>query len=97
MPLADMLQQAPQAPQAPQQGMMQEQSQGWSGTVNVQGQPVQVQNGVGEFQGKKYFVSNDGMIVADEQRNLIGIVQDGVFVQATKEIAAQLKEQGILE
>mgnify|MGYP001593013777 FL=1 len=52
---------------------------------------------MGTFQGKQYFVSNDGRIVADEQRNFIGIIQDGNFVKATKEMAAQLKQQGILE
>lgn len=79
------------------QPMAEQPQQGWNGVVNVQGQPVEVRNGVGVFQGKKYFVSNDGKIVADEQRNFIGMIQNGNFVKATPQMAKQLKEQGILE
>lgn len=89
--------QPPPMPAGPVQQPTQQPEQGWNGVVNVNGQPVEVRNGVGTFQGKQYFVSNDGRIVADEQRNFIGIIQDGNFVKATKEMAAQLKQQGILE
>ena len=96
-PSGPMMPNAPM-PAAPMQGQPPTQpQQGWNGVVNVGGQPVEVRNGVGTFQGKQYFVSNDGRIVADEQRNFIGIIQDGNFVKATKEMAAQLKQQGILE
>lgn len=86
----------PGMPPPDMSGMMQPQ-QAFSGTVSVNGQPVEVQNGVAEFGGKKYYVSNDGEIVADEKGNFIGMIQDGVFARGTKEMAAELKAKGILE
>ncbi len=71
--------------------------QGYSGVVQVQGQPVQVQNGEANFGGQTYYVSHDGSMVVDAQRNLLGHVQGGQFMPTTDEHVAQLRGAGLLE
>lgn len=73
------------------------QQQGYNGMVQVQGQPVPVQNGVAQFQGQQFFVSHDGSMVIDGQRNLLGQVQNGQFVPTDAAHQAQLRAQGHLE
>jgi len=85
----DITQQASQANQMNPQG-------GFSGTVNVQGTPVEIKQGRASFQGQQFFVSNDGKYVVDPTRNLVGIIQDGSFVRATPEIIDQLRQEGIV-
>lgn len=97
----------PQPQQMPPQGGMMQQPQqeqpqqkqegGFNGVLEVGGQKVQVVDGVAEFQGKQYMVSDDGLIVMDKDQNLIGIIQNGKVSKPTEEMISRLKEQGILE
>ena len=68
-----------------QQGMLssppqqQPQAGGYNGVVDVQGQKVQVSGGIAEYDGERYFVSDNGEIVMDKARKPLGYVEDGVF------------------
>ena len=69
----------------------------YNGTVAVQGQSVQVQNGVAQVEGQPYFVSDNGAMVVDHQGNVIGYVTDGKFTQMDAEHAAQLRQAGYMK
>lgn len=79
------------------QQMGQGQQQGYNGSVQFQGQVIPVQNGVAQFQGQPYYVSHDGSMVIDGQRNLLGSVQGGQFVPTDAQHQEQLRTQGHLE
>lgn len=75
----------------------QQPQQGYTGTVDVQGTPVKVVGGIVEFDGQKYFVSHDGDMVIDKDRNLIGYIDNGEFKPMDKEHLSILKQKGYLE
>lgn len=70
---------------------------GFTGQVLVDGQPVQIVNGRVSFDGKDYIVSDDGKYVVDLQRRFVGIIQDGIFIEATPELIDQLSQLGVFE
>ena len=69
----------------------------YNGTVDVQGQPVQVQNGVAQVEGKPYFVSDNGAMVVDQSRNIIGKITDGKFEPISLEYLNQMRQRGYVE
>lgn len=82
------------------QGMMsppKANGQTYNGTVDVMGTPVEVKDGVAEVQGHKFYVSNDGQMVADEQGRLVGFVQDGKFQKNTNEHLKMLLDKGLIQ
>ena len=89
----------PAAPMTPAPAMPQAEpsSQGYNGVVSVQGHPVPVKNGVADIGGEQFYVSHDGNIVVNQQRQLIGIIQNGKFMEATPEIINQLQHAGLLQ
>jgi hypothetical protein len=106
MDMGAMPQQMPQ--QAPQQGMMGGQppqqagnpstSHGkYNGTIDVQGQPVEVKAGVAEVEGQPYMVSDDGALVVSSQGQLVGHVENGKFVVITPEYHDQMMKAGFLQ
>lgn len=85
--------------QAPMQGMMggQPKTGGYNGVVSVEGKQVQVTEGVADVDGQKFLVSDDGSLVIDQNRRIIGYVQDGQFKPIDAEHAAMLKKKGVTE
>ena len=69
----------------------------YNGTVDVQGQPVQVQNGVAQVEGKPYFVSDNGAMVIDQQGKLLGHVVDGQFEVVTPDYMNQMAQLGHIQ
>jgi hypothetical protein len=65
--------------------------------VNVLGDSVQVANGVAEYEGQKYFVSNDGEMVVDKDRNIIGYIDGQEFKPLDEKHLQSLKEKGFIE
>jgi hypothetical protein len=99
-----------QAAPAPQQGMMggnppaAPQSQDpalshgkFNATVEVEGKPVQVQNGVAKVDGKPYIVSDDGQLVLDSKGTLVGHIVDNKFVPADQAYLKQMQEKGYVQ
>lgn len=69
----------------------------YNGTVDVQGQPVQVQNGVAQVEGQPYFVSDNGAMVIDQQGKLLGHVTDGKFEVVTADYMNQMAQLGHIQ
>ena len=69
----------------------------YNGTVDVQGQPVQVQNGVVQVEGKPYFVSDNGAMVVDHQGKLLGHVMGGKFEVVTPDYMNQMAQLGYIQ
>lgn len=76
--------------QAQQQG-------GYSGVVDVQGQKIQVSGGVAEYDGQKYFVSDNGEIVMDQQRKPLGYIEGGIFKPLDQQHIQLLRQKGYLK
>lgn len=74
-----------------------QQQQGYSGEVDVAGSKVTVSNGVAEYDGKKYYVSNNGEMVLDENRRLVAQITDGKVVAPSKQLIEMLREKGWIE
>lgn len=70
---------------------------GFTGQVLVGGQPIEIVNGRVSFDGQDYIVSDDGKYVVDTQRRFVGIIQDGIFIEATPELIDQLSQMGVFE
>lgn len=68
--------------------------QRYNGNVNFKGQSIPVINGDAELNGEKFTVSADGRIVANQNRQFVGSIVKGQFVQSTPEIIDQLRKMG---
>ena len=82
----------PAAPQRPQ-----EYEGAYNGTVDVMGTPVEVKNGTAEVKGQRFFVSNNGMVVVNEKKQIVGFIEGGTFKKNTPEHIDLLKAQGLIE
>ena len=107
MGMMDQMPPMEQAP-APQQGMMggQPPAQGgdpslshgkFSGTVMVDGKPVQVQGGVAKVDGQPFMVSDNGAIVVDAKGNLVGHVEGDQFVPVDEQYLKMMQEKGYVQ
>lgn len=98
-----MLSSAPQAEmqgQPAQEGMLsgtQPAHKGYNGTVDVEGKPVQVRNGVAEAEGDKFFVTDDGLIVFNQQMQPLGYIENGVFKFTDENHRKLLKSAGYIQ
>lgn len=72
-------------------------SDAYNGTVNVNGNPVQVKDGIAEMGGKRYFVAIDGSVVMNEQRQVVGKVVNGKFEPTDEAHISELRKKGIVE
>ena len=71
--------------------------QGFTGTVMYNDTPMQIVNGRINHQGEDFFVSDDGRFVVNKDRQFVGTVQEGQFLQVTPELIDQFRQQGIFE
>lgn len=69
-------------------------SGGWTGTVEHDGEQIGVKNGLAHFNGQVYIVSDDGRLVVDQNKRLVGVIQNGKVENPTPEIIDQLQRQG---
>lgn len=71
--------------------------EGFNGAIDVEGQQVHVVNGICTYDGNIYFVSNNGEVIVDTGRNVVGYVDNGVFRPTDESHMQQLKKMGVLE
>jgi hypothetical protein len=82
------------AAQPPEQNA---QGKPFNGSVTVNGKKVEVEDGIATMGEKKFFVSTDGSVVIDQNRNVVGSVENGKFVPTTEQHIAELKKRGIVQ
>lgn len=76
---------------APQQG-------GYNGIVTLDGESFEVKGGViHDEDGETFYVSNNGEMVVDGERNIVGYVKDGQVFPLDDEHLEVLREMGVLE
>ena len=69
----------------------------FSGTVMVDGKPVQVQGGVAKVDGQPFMVSDNGAIVVDAKGNLVGHVEGDQFVPVDEQYLKMMQEKGYVQ
>jgi len=83
--------------QAPVQATQEGGNRGYNGTVMVEGNPINVVEGMAEFNGEQYFVNADGSFVVDRDHAVVGRVVDGEFIPIDEAYLEELRANGILE
>lgn len=82
---------AEQAPQKPQSG-------GYNGTIMLDGEAFQVKGGIiDDDDGETFYVSDNGEMIVDGERNIVGYVKDGQAYPLDDEHIEVLREMGVLE
>lgn len=60
-------------------------------------QPIEVVDGIAKYDGQTYYVSNDGEMIIDKDRRLVGYISNGKFVPNSPEYTQKLRDAGMLE
>lgn len=68
---------------------------GYTGEITVDGEKVPVTNGQTNYQGKTYYVSKDGSIVIDQQKQIVGSIKGKTFVPVNQKQLEQLHKRGV--
>ena len=100
----------PAQPTQPQGGVLAQGAQGslpqqqggaqgtpFNGVVDVKGKQVKVVNGTANVNGQNYHVANDGSMVINDQKQIIGYVEDGELKPMDEQHAAILKQKGYMQ
>lgn len=92
-----MLSSSQELPVDTQSNVTQEQSSQtpYNGVVDFFGDKIKVVNGFGKYEEDEFYVSPDGSVVIDKERNLLGYVKDGEFFESDEEHHALLQQRGI--
>ena len=69
----------------------------YNGVVDFAGEDIEVVDGAFEAGGETYVVADDGSMVMNSKRELLGRVENGVFIEVDDEQIARLKDLGMLE
>lgn len=80
-----------------QQPQESREGKGYTGVITIDGDEVQVTGGVLDDDGDTYYVSDDGLMVFDEERDIIGYIENGAFKELTDEHIELLRSKGYLE
>jgi hypothetical protein len=89
--------QAPVQPSAEPQAAA-PQSGGYNGTVTLDGESFEVKGGVVQDEdGETFYISDNGEMVVDSERNIVGYVKDGEVLPLDEEHLEVLREMGVLE
>ncbi len=70
---------------------------GYNGPIVIDGDPVEVKQGVGVYDDEEFYVSDDGSVVIDDERNIVGRIEGDTFVPVDEAYAEKLREMGVLE
>ena len=99
------------APMPAQGGMMGQPTQGggplpsqevnnlppYNGVVDFDGEKIEVVDGSFKFEGIIFHVSDDGSMVMNSERDLLGRIENGVFIEVDDEQISNLRNAGMLE
>ena len=82
---------------SPQQPTQQPDRQAFNEVIEINGDKVQVVNGILDYDGDRAFVSDDGSIVVMPDGTVIGRIINGKFADASPEYIKQLQSEGVVE
>ena len=72
-------------------------TKGYNGIISVEGEKIKVSEGVFEYDGESYYISDDGSMVVDRERNIIGRIENGIFKEIDDDQLKTLRDKGMLE
>ena len=72
-------------------------TKGYNGIISIEGEKIKVSEGVFEYDGESYYISDDGSMVVDRERNIIGRIENGIFKEIDDDQLTTLRNKGILE
>jgi hypothetical protein len=81
----------------PPQGQQPKELQGFTGTLTIEGKPVQVQNGDLTYDGETVFVTADGQMVIDSNKQVIAYIENGEIRPMDNAHMEALKQQGLVD
>ena len=79
------------------QGQQPKELQGFTGTLTIEGKPVQVQNGDLTYDGETVFVTADGQMVIDKNKQVIAYIENGEIRPMDNAHMETLKQQGLVD
>lgn len=82
------------APQQPDNEKQKPITSKYNGEVSIQGEKVEVKNGVGKIRGEEFYVNDDGSMVVDKRRILLGYIEDGKMKSVDRPYLEELKKKG---
>lgn len=83
--------------QPPQGQPPQKELQGFTGTLTIEGKPVQVENGDLTYDGETVFVTADGQMVIDQNKQVIAYIENGQIKPMDNAHMEALKQQGLVD
>jgi hypothetical protein len=81
----------------PPQGRQPKELQGFTGTLTIEGKPVQVENGDLTYDGETVFVTADGQMVIDSNKQVIAYIENGEIRPMDNAHMEALKQQGLVD
>lgn len=72
-------------------------SQHFNGVASYGDRKFTIKNGIANVDGDTFYVSDDGGLVTNANREVVAIIQNGKVIELTQEIADQLTEAGVVE
>lgn len=69
----------------------------FNGIVESAEGPIKVVNGVAQAGGETFFVSDDGSLVVNGNRQIVAVIVDNKVQELTPEIIDQLQSSGMVE
>jgi len=75
----------------------QKELQGFTGTLTIEGKPVQVENGDLTYDGETVFVTADGQMVIDQNKQVIAYIENGQIRPMDNAHMEALKQQGLVD
>ena len=69
----------------------------FNGTVQTDEGPVEVREGFAVIDGALFMISDDGVLITDQNGNVVAIVSNGKARELTPEIINQLRSRGYIK
>ena len=68
----------------------------FNGDVDVEGEKIHVKDGICHYDGETYLVSDDGGLIIDMNKEVMGRIENGKFIPRDDQYLQQLQAKGIL-
>ena len=69
----------------------------FNGTVQSDDGPIEVKNGFAVVDGQLFMVSDDGVVITDKDRRIVGVIVKNHVKELTPELINQLRKKGYIK